>query len=305
MEMHCLLTKRRCVVVVFCCLIILCLTSHTASAPPPEGAGTDTSKDVNADKLSKPVAAPGNDGKHLRTAGDRLPKSENVPLVGVSEVVKPAGNTPLSSGEESTKKQKEASSGDVKHEKAADAVKENKDQEAVKKEEKKEEKKETEKAKDESQKADDTEKPKQNNEGGEKKKEERGDIDTDDDEDLEGQEPNGNAKTNDDENEDVGEEKKKTKNDDDDDKGNSKPYSKSLAPRSETAESSGSFMTYFIPCVVVVIALYIAFHNRHKILAYLVEGRRAKSTGRRRGASGTSGPEYRQLNNSTTAEDQL
>jgi hypothetical protein len=69
--------------------------------------------------------------------------------------------------------------------------------------------------------------------------------------------------------------------------------------------SSVSFLTYFLVATVVLVMVYVSCHNRQKILAYLVEGRRKSSTGSRRrqssGSSASGASEYRQL--STNADE--
>jgi hypothetical protein len=54
---------------------------------------------------------------------------------------------------------------------------------------------------------------------------------------------------------------------------------------------SGHFMAYFVTMVVFVVVGYVGYHNRQKIIAFVVEGRNA----RRRRGTGSGGPEYKKL----------
>lgn len=55
-------------------------------------------------------------------------------------------------------------------------------------------------------------------------------------------------------------------------------------------DSSSSFFSYFILLSIVAIVAYLVFHNKQKILALILEGRRSQGTRRRSG-----GKEYRKL----------
>ncbi|XP_046571369.1 uncharacterized protein LOC124279573 isoform X2 [Haliotis rubra] len=56
------------------------------------------------------------------------------------------------------------------------------------------------------------------------------------------------------------------------------------------APSSGNFMAYFLTAVVLCIAGYVVFHNKQKIIAFIIEGRSGR--GRRRT---NGGAEYKKL----------
>jgi len=56
-------------------------------------------------------------------------------------------------------------------------------------------------------------------------------------------------------------------------------------------DSSSSFFSYFILLSIVAIVAYLVFHNKQKILALILEGRRGRQGSRRR----SGGKEYRKL----------
>ncbi|ESO07095.1 hypothetical protein HELRODRAFT_170394 [Helobdella robusta] len=62
--------------------------------------------------------------------------------------------------------------------------------------------------------------------------------------------------------------------------------------------SSGGFMVTLVIFIVLSVLIYILYHNRKKVIGYIVEGRR-KETGRRR----KTDVQYQQL--STSADDVL
>lgn len=61
----------------------------------------------------------------------------------------------------------------------------------------------------------------------------------------------------------------------------------SLNPESEP---EGHFMAYFLTAVVLCVAGYVIFHNKQKIVAFIVEGRTGRKSSRRPSKGG-----YRKL----------
>jgi hypothetical protein len=57
--------------------------------------------------------------------------------------------------------------------------------------------------------------------------------------------------------------------------------------------TSGHFMAYMVTSMVVVVIGYLIYHNKQRVLAYLLEGRSGRTGQRRR----VAGKEYSRLKN--------
>lgn len=73
----------------------------------------------------------------------------------------------------------------------------------------------------------------------------------------------------------------------------SRLYTDQVAFREDT---ESSFFPYFMFLMFVVVSLYVAYHNKSKILALMIEGRRSRNyTSRNGGRRKHSSAEYRKL----------
>lgn len=60
-------------------------------------------------------------------------------------------------------------------------------------------------------------------------------------------------------------------------------------------DKDSSFFSYFMFFMFVIVTLYVGYHNKSKILALLIEGRRSRSYSRSSGRRKQHSAEYRKL----------
>jgi len=60
-------------------------------------------------------------------------------------------------------------------------------------------------------------------------------------------------------------------------------------------DNQANYFSYFVVLAILCIVCYLVFHNKQKILALILEGRKQRGNGRRRSRTGSA--QYRKLDN--------
>ena len=78
----------------------------------------------------------------------------------------------------------------------------------------------------------------------------------------------------------------------------------------EAIETQSTFFSYFVAFTILCIVGYLVFHNKKKIIALVLEGRRRNPSSRSSGTRRSSSAQYRKLDNleeamANTSDDNL